>query len=284
MSKKIIISGLAGAGSNTALDALEDRGYFAIDNFPFFLLDKLLAESESGSFAENSLAIVVDCRDPEFPPPAHRLMEYKEKYSMEIIFLEADEISLIKRFSEHRRRHPLGQKNSLQDAIAQEKRRLAPVKDIADLVINTSNLSPLQLQRRLADYLKGDCLPGDLKINLVSFGYKHGIPPEADIIWDVRFLPNPHYQERLRSYTGQQPEVAEYVLGNESAAYFLDRLESLLMDLLPRYQQSGKAQLTIALGCTGGRHRSVAVTEELHSFLSRHFNNLTIAHRDMDRE
>lgn len=285
MSKKVIITGMSGAGSNTALNALEDRGYFTTDNLPFFLLSTLLSGAGQRNYASGGLALVMDCRDPYFPPSINQLADLKNKFSLEIIFLEADELSLIKRFSEHRRRHPLiSEENSLQEAIASERKRLAPLKELVDVVINTGSLSPQELQQRLIDHLEEDASPGALKINLVSFGYKHGIPPEADIIWDVRFLPNPHYQDNLRPYTGLRAEVSDFVLKNKIAFSFLDRLESLLADLIPRYQQEGKAQLTIALGCTGGRHRSVAVVEELHSFLVRYFKNLNVFHRDMARE
>ncbi|MFP3983559.1 MAG: RNase adapter RapZ [Desulfurivibrionaceae bacterium] len=284
MSKRVIVSGMSGAGANTVLRTLEDLGYFSIDNLPFFLLNILLSEAGKRNFADEGLALAMDCRDPGFPPEIHLLTDLKSEYSLEIIFLEADEMNLIKRFSEHRRRHPLSREDSLQDSIAAERKKLAPIKEVADMVINTGGLLPRELQQRVTDYLGRGDVTGSLKINLVSFGYKHGIPPEADIVWDVRFLPNPHYQENLRPYTGQDSDVADFVLKNDIAASFLNRLEQLMLDLIPRYRQEGKARLTIALGCTGGRHRSVAVVEEMNSFLSRHFGSLSVFHRDMVRQ
>lgn len=280
----VIISGMSGAGADLVLPALEDRGYYSSNNFPFFLLDRVLSETSQGNFAREGLALVVDCRDPDFPPEINRLFEFKNKYFLEIIYLEADELSLIKYFSEHRRRHPLSGEISLQAAIAVERKRLAPAKEAADMVISTGSMLSQELQKQVIDFLEGDASPGALRLNLVSFGYKHGIPPEADIVWDVRFLPNPHYQENLRSYSGQEPEVADFVLKNQIAAVFLERLQSLITDLIPRYQEEGKARLTIALGCTGGRHRSVAVVEELQRFLGRHFGSPNVFHRDMARE
>lgn len=284
MSKRVIVSGMSGAGANTVLRTLEDLGYFSIDNLPFFLLNTLLSEAGQRNFADEGLALAMDCRDPGFPPEINLLTDLKSEYSLEIIFLEADEMNLIKRFSEHRRRHPLSGEDSLQDSIAAERKKMDPIKEVADMVINTGGLLPRELQQRVTDYLGRGDVTGSLKINLVSFGYKHGIPPEADIVWDVRFLPNPHYQESLRPYTGRDSDVADFVLKNDIAASFLNRLEQLMLDLIPRYRQEGKARLTIALGCTGGRHRSVAVVEEINSFLSRHFGSLSVFHRDMVRQ
>lgn len=279
--KTIIITGLAGSGKSTALNALEDSGFYAIDNLPIFLLSELVRQAENGVLRNNKLAIVMDCRDPSMLSSFESVRENLAPGSFEILFLDADEEVLVRRFSELRRQHPLSLDCTVRQAIMREKQVMAHIRQMAT-VVDTSHLSPHDLGRKLKK-IYGDKKAEQLTVNLISFGFKHGPPPESESLWDVRFLPNPYFIPELKNDTGLEKDVAEYVLQNKTSRHFFELLEPLLFFLVHNYQQEGKAQLTISIGCTGGRHRSVAVTEKIKDILAGLNIRILVEHRDIKK-
>ena len=278
-----IITGLSGAGKSTALNVFEDAGFLCIDNLPVFLLLPLLDGLALRADGPHRLALVMDARDVELAPAlAGVLKEIQPKATLaQIIFLEANDTILLRRYSQLRRAHPLAQVGLVQDGISSEKKRLAGLRQLADRVIDTSSLTPTELRQKL---LLHDASPvADLRVNILSFGHKHGLPGEADLLFDVRFLPNPYYVAALKEKTGLEAAVASHALDNESGAKFLVHLFGLLDFLLPEFEQAGKAYLTIAVGCTGGKHRSVAVAEEIHRHLAGGKWPVKLFHRDLDK-
>ncbi|MDG4475667.1 RNase adapter RapZ [Thiovibrio frasassiensis] len=278
-----IITGLSGAGKSTALNVFEDAGFLCIDNLPVFLLLPLLDGMARKADGPHRLALVMDARDAELAPAlAGVLKEVKPKVTLaQIVFLEANDTVLLRRYSQLRRAHPLAQVGLVQDGIASEKTRLAGLRHLADRVIDTSNLTPTELRHKL---LQHDASPvADMRVNILSFGHKHGLPSEADLLFDVRFLPNPYYVAELKEKTGRDAAVAAHALANESGRKFFAHLSGLLDFLLPEFEQAGKAYLTIAVGCTGGKHRSVAVAEEVHRHLAGGKWVVKLFHRDLDK-
>ena len=278
-----IITGLSGAGKSTALNVFEDAGFLCIDNLPVFLLLPLLDGMVRKPDGPHRLALVMDARDAELAPTlAGLLKEVKGRAALaQIIFLEANDTVLLRRYSQLRRAHPLAQVGLVQDGISSEKKRLAGLRRLADRVIDTSSLTPTELRHEL---LLHDASPvADLRLNILSFGHKHGLPSEADLLFDVRFLPNPYYVAELKEKTGLDAPVARHALENASGAKFLAHLFGLLDFLLPEFEQAGKAYLTIAVGCTGGKHRSVAVAEEIHRHLAGGKWPVKLFHRDLDK-
>ncbi|HIJ89553.1 MAG: RNase adapter RapZ [Desulfobulbaceae bacterium] len=278
-----ILTGLSGAGKSTALNVFEDAGFLCIDNLPVFLLLPLLDGMARRADGPHRLALVMDARDAELAPAlAGVLKEVKTRTTLvQIIFLEANDTILLRRYSQLRRAHPLAQVGLVQDGIASEKIRLAGLRRLADRVIDTSSLTPTELRHKL---LQHEASPiADMRVNILSFGHKHGLPSEADLLFDVRFLPNPYYVVELKEKTGLDAAVAAHALENETGRRFLDHLFALLDFLLPEFEQAGKAYLTIAVGCTGGKHRSVAVAEEIHRHLAGQKWVEKIFHRDLDK-
>ena len=276
----IIVTGVSGAGKSTALRALEDAGYFCVDNLPLPLMGRFVELLSASGEAEQA-AVGVDAREGAFLQSAREVFQAlrRDGHQLEILFLDADDDVLVRRFSETRRRHPLSG-DDLREGIARERDILRPLREDASAYVHTANLNVHQLKgviqeryRRSADVLA---------VTLLSFGFKHGLPAEADIVLDVRFLPNPYFVEALSASTGQEQQVSDFVLDNPDARGFLERAEALLEFVLPRAEREGKAYLTVAVGCTGGRHRSVAVVQELAKKLpERH--PLTVRHRDLGR-
>ncbi|MBU2537646.1 MAG: RNase adapter RapZ [Proteobacteria bacterium] len=278
-----IITGLSGAGKSTALNVFEDAGFLCIDNLPVFLLLPLLDGMSCRAEGPHRLALVMDARDAELASAlAGVLSEVKSRATLaQIIFLEANDTVLLRRYSQLRRAHPLAQVGLVQDGISSEKTRLAGLRDMADRVIDTSSLTPTELRHKL---LLHDASPvADMRVNILSFGHKHGLPSEADLLFDARFLPNPYYVAELKEKTGLDGAVVAHALENPSGRQFLDHLHALLDFLLPEFEQAGKAYLTIAVGCTGGKHRSVAVAEELHRHLAGGKWPVKLFHRDLDK-
>ncbi len=273
----ILLTGLSGAGKSTASHALEDAGFFCIDNFPALLLPDLVAKIIQPG--KRRLALVMDTRDEEFYNNyPHVISVLRETIpNLRVIYLEAAADILLRRFSAMRRLHPTANE-SVRDGIALEKRRFSNLRELADIIIDTSSLTPHQLRAVLLKKYEAVRETG-LKIDLLSFGFKHGLPPEADLVFDVRFLANPYFVPELKEMSGQEQPVADYVLQTPEAEEFLARLLPLFDFLIPSYAREGKTYLTIAIGCTGGRHRSVAVAE----YLAHHLNirALTIRHRDL---
>ncbi len=276
----IIVTGVSGAGKSTALRALEDAGYFCVDNLPLPLMNRFV-ELLSDAGETEQAAVGVDAREGEFLSSSREVFAAlrKEGHQLEVLFLDADDDVLVRRFSETRRRHPLSG-DDLREGIAREREILKSLREEASAYVDTGNLNVHQLKgviyeryRRSADVLA---------VTLLSFGFKHGLPAEADVVLDVRFLPNPYFVEALSASTGEEANVREFVLANDDAREFLERSQSLLEFLLPRAEREGKAYLTVAVGCTGGRHRSVAVVQELAKRLPRR-HPLTVRHRDLAR-
>jgi UPF0042 nucleotide-binding protein len=279
-SKKIILlTGMSGAGKTTAVKALEDAGYYCIDNLPSFLLPGLLADARKRPELAR-LALGMDARDHGFVTDSQAIIEQLKGsgHELTIIFLEAEDQVLLRRYSEMRRRHPFASP-SVRAGIRAERVLLARIKALADMVIDTSRLTPHGLRSEMRRDAKG--VPQVLQVGLVSFGFKHGIPQEADVVLDVRFLPNPYFVEALKPLTGQDPAVATFVLETDLAREFLDRLLPLLTFLIPQYLREGKSYLTIGIGCTGGQHRSVAIAERLRLLLQGQTETVFISHRDL---
>ncbi len=280
----VLVTGMSGAGRTSALRALEDAGYEAVDNLPLSLLSSLIRRDDAQTHA---LAIGVDTRTRGFAAGA--LLAAIDAVRAEagtdlcLLFVDCDDESLRRRFTETRRRHPLAMDRPLADGIGAERAMLRDVRDRADLVIDTSTLSQADLKRRVQDSLALDASPG-LAVHVVSFAYRNGLPSDADLVFDVRFLSNPHYQPDMRPLTGRDPAVAEYIERDAGCAGFLDGLTSMLTALLPRYAREGKSYLTIAIGCTGGRHRSVYVAERLAAWLRAQDWRCGLHHRDLQAD
>ncbi len=282
MAEFLIITGLSGAGRSQAAATLEDLGWFVIDNMPTALITKVAELAGAPGSARERVALVIG-RDTE------QLEELESAVyqlraggaSVRTLFLEASDEVLIRRFEGTRRRHPLGQEG-VKEAIAQERKRLQPIRIMADVIVDTTDLNVNQLRERLIDLFTHD--RGDpMLISVMSFGFKHGVPLDVDNVFDVRFLPNPHWIEDLRPLTGLDEPVREYVLDQPEAEEFLGRIDDLLGFLLPNYVKEGKSYLTIAVGCTGGRHRSVALAEDIAQRIRGHGYEATVYHRDIGR-
>ncbi len=281
-AETIIITGISGAGKNTALKIFEDLGFYCIDNLPFFLLADLLRKKDD---SRQKLALVMDGRDKDFFSswPETFTALRSQAPNLKLIFLEAEDAILLRRFNQMRRPHPLDSSGSVRQAIKVEREKFIELRDLADLVVDTSTLSPRDLRRELLDFT-GRSVEGRMRIHLISFGFKNGAPLEADIIWDVRFLPNPYWVPELKPLTGLDQRVAGYVLNSATTKKFLELLQPLISFLVPQFEQEGKADLTIAVGCTGGRHRSVVIARKLLKLLNNQGLRLSLSHRDLGHD
>ena len=281
----LIISGLSGAGKSRAAICLEDGGYYIVDNLPAEMMVKFAEFCEAAGGRYDRLAFVYDVRAGE---PFQRLTEAVDEIRAKglrcrLLFLEADTKTIINRYKETRRSHPLcGDGCSIEDAVARERVMLEPVRRKADFVLDTSAFSTAKLRSTLLTLL-GDGAGGGLHVTVMSFGFKNGLPPEADIVLDVRFLPNPYYVSELKSLTGLAEPVREYVMTSDAAKDFWGRLTPMVDFLLPQYRQEGRTELVVAVGCTGGRHRSVAVAHRLAAYVDALGFRVTESHRDMGR-
>jgi UPF0042 nucleotide-binding protein len=279
-----VITGMSGAGRSTAAAALEDVGWFVIDNVPPALITKV-AELVGGPSSETErVAIVIGRGGPDYldelAPALEALRARGDQ--VRVVFLDASDEVLVRRFEGTRRRHPLPA-GGVVSSIAQERKLLDPLKDQADVVVDTSDLNVHQLSSRVTDLFQRNGGHGAMQVTMLSFGFKHGVPLDVDIVLDCRFLPNPHWVEGLRGFTGLDEPVRDYVLGQPDARAFLDKLGDLLDFLLPAYVKEGKSYLTIAIGCTGGQHRSVVLAEELASRIDNEGFRPTVLHRDVHR-
>ena len=281
----LIISGLSGAGKSRAAICLEDGGYYIVDNLPAEMMVKFAEFCEAAGGRYDRLAFVYDVRAGE---PFQRLTEAVDEIRAKglrcrLLFLEADTKTIINRYKETRRSHPLcGDGCSIEDAVARERVMLEPVRSRADLVLDTSTFSTAKLRSTLLTMLGGGGA-GALHVTVLSFGFKNGLPPEADLVWDVRFLPNPYYIAELRHQTGLDDGVYSFVFGYQQTRDFMTHMEHLMGFLLPQYVEEGKTVLVIGVGCTGGQHRSVAITRALAEFIRRKGYPATENHRDMTR-
>ncbi len=284
----IIVTGLSGSGRTTTARVLEDEGFYVIDNFPLALVPQFLQLCQDNPIAQSAgIALVMDVRNPHFSGEVKSCIETVKAagYEPDILFLESADDILIRRFSETRRRHPLLNSEGLVESIAAERLLLAEMRNISTAIIDTSFLSVHELKASVLRYLYNDVSAGSsMGIRIMSFGFRYGLPVDADLVIDVRFLPNPHYIEALRPLCGLDPDVARYVLEKPVAAEFLQRTAEWLQFMLPLYKGEGKSYLSIAIGCTGGKHRSVAIAEELHSRLVADTCEIRLSHRDLIRE
>jgi RNase adapter protein RapZ len=279
----LIITGLSGSGKSTALSALEDYGYFCIDNLPVQLLPKFIALRNQTGSEVVKLGLVMDMRAKEFVHHFNDVFTQirSENYDLSIIFLEASDDTLVKRYSETRRRHPLAGDGSLPDGIRRERDLMIPVREASDDVIDTSQYNTHQLREIVIQHFALTEPGRGTSIELLSFGFKYGLPPEADILMDVRFLPNPYYLDELRELDGRDDRVVEYVMAGEDTREFIYKLRDLLFFLIPRYRREGRAYLVVAIGCTGGQHRSVTIVYKLAEQLKTRFDNISVRHRDI---
>ena len=276
----VLITGMSGSGKASVLKAFEDLGYYCVDNLPIELIPRFAELAKHSSQIERT-ALVVDIREGrELKRLPAILKALKKTVNTTLLFLEASEEALLRRFSETRRPHPLSNL-PVKAAIADERRRLQPIKKLADLTIDTSKLNVHELRAHAIDRFRSDVANDkNIFVSCVSFGYKQGVPQDADLVFDVRFLPNPHFISALRPYTGRHPKVAKYIRSFPQTQEFLQRITELLVYLLPHYVREGKSYLTIGFGCTGGRHRSVMIAEELKKRLAKAGYNVKVTHRD----
>lgn len=278
----VVVTGMSGSGKGTVLKTFEDLGFFCIDNLPVPLITKFI-EGVSGSGGEvKHAAIVIDIRAGERLLGLERLIGELRKsvFHLLVLYLEARDEVLVRRFSETRRPHPLSAGRPLREAIRMERRRLRKLRDLADYTIDTSDKNVHQVRGMVMERFRKHSRSSELNLNLLSFGYKHGIPLEADLMFDVRFLPNPHFVPRIKALTGRDRKVSRYLRSFPETREFVKRVGDLLEYLLPNYAREGKSYLTVAVGCTGGRHRSVFVVEELAKILKNRKRAIQIRHRD----
>lgn len=281
----IIVTGLSGSGKSNALKVLEDLGFFCVDNLPPRFIHQFLNTCERWMPEVRRIGVTVDIRERaflrDFPRCFYQLRERK-KWTLEVLFLEASDEALVRRFSETRRPHPLAFSRPVMEGIREEKYQLQPIRSMAHRIIDTSTLSIHQLRRYLSQ-LYGEKATSGLILQFVSFGYRFGLPFHADIVFDARFLPNPFFEEHLKARTGLDPEVRKYVMSSPLARKFIKRISSMLQFLLPNYIEETKHYLTVAIGCTGGRHRSVALVESLARYWENRYPVVEVEHRDIDK-
>jgi UPF0042 nucleotide-binding protein len=280
----VILTGLSGAGKASALKAFEDLGFYSVDNMPLELVPRF-ADLVRQSTEITRAALVVDVREGQtlerFPAI---LSEVRKTLATTVLFLEASDAALLRRFSETRRPHPLGRTDSVVPAIHKERQRMELIRNLADLTIDTSSFNVHELRALILNkFERGSSTGKNLLVSTISFGYKNGVPLEADLVFDVRFLPNPHFVPEFRKLTGKHPKVAAFVKKFPQTREFLDKTTDLLLFLLPYYIEEGKTYLTVAFGCTGGQHRSVMIAEEMRKRLAKQGYRVKTAHRDMPR-
>ncbi|MEK7851534.1 MAG: RNase adapter RapZ [Deltaproteobacteria bacterium] len=283
--KVVVISGLSGSGKSTAARALEDLGYFCVDNLPVTLLPKFLEICQKSSGSINRVSLVMDVRERDFLKECGKTLKglREEGYKIELLFFDASDEIVIKRYSETRRRHPLAGSGTAIDGIAREREELSEVRLMADKVIDTTALNVHQLKELIFQTYGEWGGEGGLVVNLLSFGFSHGLPFNADLVMDVRFLKNPYFVAEMKGLTGEDPKVTGYIMDTAESSLFMAKFLNLLRFLVPLYEKEGKAYLTIAIGCTGGRHRSVAVANEIGKALEDGRYKIKVLHRDIGK-
>ncbi len=283
----VIVTGMSGAGKSTALKMLEDAGYFCVDNLPVPLLPMLSELLQNQNTEVNKVALGIDIRGRYTFEETEKILEdlQAKGFRSEILFLDADDEVLIRRYKETRRNHPLAGGSRLSEGIEKERQAISIFRERADYILDTSQMLTRELKAELDKIFVANKAFQNLYVTVLSFGFKYGIPNDADLVFDVRFLPNPYYIEELRSKTGNDKEVCDFVMSNEKAGQFLDKLEDILMFLLPNYVAEGKNQLVVAIGCTGGKHRSVTLANALYERLSKSEEfGIKIEHRDSEKD
>lgn len=283
----VVVTGMSGSGKTTALKMLEDAGFYCVDNLPLLLVEKFVEMVAVPESEFNKIALGLDVRaDIHFEEASAILKALKESgVPVEILFLDSDDISLIKRYKETRRVHPLAPDGRVEDGVQKERQILEGMRKSADYVLDTTNLLTRELKAELDRIFVKNEAYNSLMITVMSFGFKYGIPTDADLVFDVRFLPNPYYIDCLRNKTGNDPEIQDYVMGFAEANEFLDKLTDMLQFLIPNYVKEGKYRLVIAIGCTGGRHRSVTLANALYNRLKDQGNyGIKLDHKDIDKK
>ncbi len=285
--KTVIITGMSGAGKTTVIHILEDIGYYCIDNIPPTLISSFISLCENSNFNTRKIALVADARSGELVTHLYSEIEKIKKCGNEctVLFLDADDETLVRRYKETRRKHPQGGEGRIADGIAFERNLFSEIKKSSDLVIDTSRLLTRELREKVVGYFESHTREYEsISVNVVSFGFKRGIPSDCDLVFDVRFMPNPFYEEELRPLTGMDKVIADYALSCESSQIFLEKLTDMLLYLLPCYAEEGKSTLVVGIGCTGGKHRSIAVAEYLKNTLSQSNYLVSVNHRDLGNE
>jgi len=282
--KIIIITGLSGSGKSVALAALEDTGFYCVDNMPVTLLPKFMELPLQDEPEIAGLAFVMDMREKGFLSAfPETFQELRRKgFNIEVLFLEADETIILRRYSQTRRHHPLSQDRSLQEGIRAEIKQMSPIRELADRIIDTSKYNVHDLKSVISNLIEHVVQARAMRINILSFGFKHGTPHDADLIMDVRFTANPFFIPELKPLDGRNPSVRNFVLNNSTTRTFMEKFHDLVDFLLPLYEKEGKAYLTIAVGCTGGQHRSVAISAALYEYLNKPGRPVRLTHRDVD--
>lgn len=283
----VIVTGLSGAGKTQAVRSLEDLGYFCVDNLPPTLIPKFAEACYKTDGRINKIALVIDIRGGEFFDDLFESLNYikDQNYKYEILFLEASDEVLVKRFKETRRNHPLSLGGRILNGIELERSRLKEVKHVANNIINTSKFTNMELRQEITRiYGDKDQVETQLTITVVSFGFKYGIPLDSDLVFDVRFLPNPYYIPELRNFSGNDKPVYDYVLKFDQTKEFISKLDDMLEFLIPHYTKEGKRQLIVSIGCTGGRHRSVSIANSIYSLLDEKRHKVNIDHRDISED
>ena len=283
----VIVTGMSGAGKSTAMKMMEDMGFFCIDNLPIPLLDKLVDFATNFDTQMKNVAIGIDARSGENLDKVQDMLEILKSKDVqyEVLFLDAEDTVLVKRYKETRRSHPLAQGERVDKGIMRERQKMEFLKKEADYIIDTSRLLTRELKTELEKIFVQDEEFNSMYVTILSFGFKYGIPADADLVFDVRFLPNPYYEDELRPLTGMDESVFNYVMDNETARIFANKLEDMVEFLIPKYAQEGKTSLVIAVGCTGGKHRSVTIARELYSRIARNGEyGFRLEHRDVDKD
>lgn len=279
----VVITGMSGAGKTQAVRALEDSGFFCIDNLPPILVPKFVELLNASNSPLQKVALVMDIRGGQFFQALEKALAFlNNNYPYEMLFLDASDEALVRRFKETRRKHPLLPDRGVLEGIIEERKRLEPLRGLANKIIDTSELTPKQLKQQVVE-LFADDTNVKIVISIISFGYKYGIPLDADLVIDVRFLPNPFYVKELRNLTGEDEQVQDYVLNSTETNIFLKKFAELLNFLIPYYIKEGKTHLVVAIGCTGGQHRSVTLANKIGSLISNPDCKVIIAHRDIKR-
>jgi UPF0042 nucleotide-binding protein len=279
-SNLVIITGMSGSGKASVLKAFEDLGYYCVDNLPIGLIPRFADLVKQSSEIEKA-ALVADIREGEQLKRLPAIIRsLKKQVNTSVLFLEASDDVLLRRFSETRRPHPLGKDSTVKSALNEERQRLQPIRDMADFVVDSSRFNVHELRAHITSKFTAGSTEKDILISIVSFGYKTGVPSDVDLVFDVRFLPNPHFVPEFRPLTGRHPQVAKYIRSFPQTQEFIDRISDLLIYLIPHYIREGKSYLTIAFGCTGGQHRSVMISEDVKKRLAKAGYRVKVVHRD----
>lgn len=282
-SDLVIITGMSGSGKLTALKAFEDLGFYAVDNLPIPLIPKF-ADLTRDAKTRKRAALIIDIREGESLKQFPKLYrELKKRLSATLLFLDADDEVLQRRFSETRRPHPLGVESTVLTSVRDEREQLAPIRELADIYINTSKMNVHELRKIISAKFQDTVDAHQILVQVISFGFRHGVPPDSDLVFDVRFLPNPNYIPEFKKLSGRHPSVARYIRSFPQTIEFINRISDLLIYLLPHYIREGKSYLTISFGCTGGQHRSVLIASEIHKRLAKAGFTVKEEHRDVNR-